>query len=248
MRRILITGASSGLGAALAEAYATPGKKLVLIGRNQQRLTAVAGSSAQKGATTEMIGLDIRDTDRFLSEIERIDAEDPLDLAIFCAGIGGISSPDHASETSERVKEVAEVNFLAPLLGAALVAELMAARGRGQIVLIGSIAQHFPLPMSPSYSAAKAGLAMFSEGLRIRIANYGVKVTLVSPGFIDTPMNHDMEAPKPFLMTAQRAADVIRRRVEGGAKRIVIPWQFAVIGAIAAFLPRFLISAILKRV
>lgn len=244
----MITGASSGLGAALAGVYSAPGNQIFLFGRNQSRLAATADAVVRKGATAEAVSLDVRDTDRLISEIRKIDAKAPLDLAIFNAGVGGISSPKHASESSERVKEVAEVNFVAPLIGASLVAELMAARGRGRIVLIGSIAQHFPLPMAPSYSAAKAGLAMFSEGLRIRIAKHGVMVTLVSPGFIDTPMNHGMEAPKPFLITAERAADIIQRKVARGAERIVVPWQFSIIGAAAAFLPRSLVAAVLKRV
>ncbi len=248
MRRILITGASSGLGAALAEVYSVAGSDLVLMGRSMERLTRIAGRCREKGATVHTVSLDIRDMDRFLAEIRLLDAEEPLDAIFLNAGIGGISSPEYASETPERVREVAEVNFVAPVLGAALAAELMAGRTRGQIVLIGSIAQQFPLPMAPSYSATKAGLAMFSEALRIRVAKYNVKIALVSPGFIDTPMNQGMDAPKPFLVSAERAAVIIQRRLEKGADRIVVPWQFSCLSALAGLLPRSLVAAVLRRV
>ena len=138
------------------------------------------------------------------------------------------------------------MNFLATVLGAALAGELMAARTSGRIVLIGSIAQQFPLPMAPSYSATKAGLAMYSEALRLRLAKYNVKITLVSPGFIDTPMNHGMDAPKPFLISAERAAAIIRKRVEEGVERIVVPWQFSFLAVLAGLAPRSLVAAVLK--
>lgn len=248
LRRILITGASSGLGAALAEAYSAKGIDVVLMGRSEERLGRIGERCRAKGAEVQTISLDIRDTDRFLAEIRRLDAEAAIDTFFLNAGIGGVSSPDFASETTERVKEVSEVNFLAPVLGAALAGELMAARTSGRIVLIGSIAQQFPLPMAPSYSATKAGLAMYSEALRLRLAKYNVKITLVSPGFIDTPMNHGMDAPKPFLISAERAAAIIRKRVEEGVERIVVPWQFSFLAVLAGLAPRSLVAAVLKRV
>jgi short-subunit dehydrogenase len=123
----------------------------------------------------------------------------------------------------------------------------MARRGAGHIVLVGSIAESFPLPMAPTYAATKAGLKMFAQSLDIRMARYGVKVTLVSPGFIDTPMSQQVTEPKPFLMDADTAAGIIARRIAAGARTIVVPWQFAVIRGIAALLPRALLRLILAR-
>jgi short-subunit dehydrogenase len=124
----------------------------------------------------------------------------------------------------------------------------MARRGTGHIVLVGSIAESFPLPMSPTYAATKAGLRMFAQSLDIRMAKHGVKVTLVSPGFIDTPMSRSVTEPKPFLMSADTAASIIVRRIAAGARTIVVPWQFAVIRAFTALLPRALLRLILARV
>ena len=141
---------------------------------------------------------------------------------------------------------MAQVNFTAPVVGASALAGAMARRGRGQIVLIGSIAESFPLPMAPAYAGAKAGLAMFAEALGIRMAPHGVTVTLVSPGFIDTPMSRQVQEPKPFLMTADQAARLIMRKIERHASHIVVPWQFAVIRALSKFLPRPILRLILR--
>jgi len=139
------------------------------------------------------------------------------------------------------------VNFISPLVGANLLAERMAMRGRGHIVFIGSIAESFPLPTAPTYSATKAGLALFSEALRLRLKPSGVAVSLVSPGFIDTAMSRSLSGPRPFLISADKAASIIHGKLERQARRIVVPWQFAVIRGIAAWLPRGLVRAVLAR-
>ena len=123
----------------------------------------------------------------------------------------------------------------------------MAANGGGHIVMVGSIAESFPLPMAPSYVASKAGLAMFAEALGIRMARHGVTVSLVSPGFIDTPMSQGLTQPKPFLMSANRAAAIIARAVAAKKRRIVVPWQFIWLRGFAMLLPRAWLRAIVGR-
>jgi short-subunit dehydrogenase len=123
----------------------------------------------------------------------------------------------------------------------------MGARGAGHIVLIGSIAAMFPLPMAPTYSGSKAGLMMFAEALRGRVKRHGVSVTLVSPGFIDTPMSQGLTEPRPFLITAEQAAAIIKKKVARGAGHIIVPWPFAVIAAIAGLIPKVLVRAVLSR-
>ncbi len=139
------------------------------------------------------------------------------------------------------------VNFISPLVSANLLAVKMAARGQGHIVFIGSIAESFPLPMAPTYAATKAGLALFSEALRLRLKGSGVAVSLVSPGFVDTPMSRSLDEPRPFLISADKAASIIHAKLERQARRIVVPWQFAVIRGVAVWLPRGLIRAVLSR-
>jgi short-subunit dehydrogenase len=246
MPNVLITGASSGLGAALAAAYAEPGNNLILFGRDQTRLNETAALCRQRGAGVECISIDIRNIDPLVSGIQEIDARTPLDLAILNAGLGGIAGIERISELPERSHEMSLVNFVSPVVTATAIGELMGARGHGRIVLVGSLAEAFPLPMAPTYAGTKAGLAMFAEALELRLQKHGVGVTLVSPGFIDTPMSRSVPPPKPFLMTTKDAAAIIRRKIDSGARRLVLPWQFAVILALSRWIPRALTRAILR--
>ena len=246
-KTILITGASGGIGSALARHYARPGATLLLWGRDAARLEETAAACRARGAHCVVDSFDLRDCSAQLRRLSAADAATPIDIAIFNAGLGG-TPPDHApAESPEASRAVAEVNFVAPVTGANAIASAMAGRGRGQIVLIGSIAESFPLPMAPTYAATKAGLRMFAEALGIRLARHGVSVTLVSPGFIDTAMSRQVTEPKPFLMKADKAAGIIARGIAAHARTIVLPWQFRVIRALTGLLPRAVLRRVLSR-
>jgi short-subunit dehydrogenase len=246
-QNILITGASGGIGSALARVYARPGTTLLLWGRDAARLEETAAACGARGARCIVESFDLRDLDTQAARLAAADAATPIDIAIFNAGLGGTAPEGAAAETPEASRAVADVNFVAPVIGANAIAAMMAARGHGRIVLIGSIAESFPLPMAPTYAATKAGLRMFAEALVIRLAKYGVSVTLVSPGFIDTAMSRQVTEPKPFLMVADKAAAIIMRGVARGARTIVLPWQFAVIRALTSLLPRAVLRWVLSR-
>jgi len=246
-KTILITGASSGIGAALARAEARAGVTLLLWGRNAARLEEVAQECRARGAEARSEIFDLSDSAGFAPRLAAADTTTPIDLAIFNAGLGGTAPDDAVAEAPETARAIAEVNFVAPIVGAHLIAEAMAKRGGGQIVLVGSIAESYPLPMAPTYAATKAGLKMFAEALRLRLAKHRVIVTLVSPGFIDTPMSRKVTDPKPFLMKADAAAQIISRRIARGDATIVVPWQFRVIRAATGLLPRFVLRWALAR-
>ncbi len=246
-KTILITGASSGIGAALACEQAQAGVTLLLWGRNASRLEEVAAACRAKGADVRCEIYDLTDTAGLAAKLAAADGATPVDMAIFNAGLGGTAPDDAAAEVPETARAIAEVNFVAPVVGANLIAEAMARRGGGQIVLIGSIAESYPLPMAPTYAATKAGLRMFAEALRLRLAKHHIRVTLVSPGFIDTPMSRKVSEPKPFLMAADEAARIISRGVADGAATIVVPWQFRAIRAATGMLPRALLRWFLAR-
>ena len=242
---ILITGASSGIGAALARVYAREGTRLFLWGRDTARLDVVASVARARGAFVETRIFDITDFSLLNLVLESLDGEYPLDLALLNAGLGGSLAPDRVGQEPQAAEKMAGVNFTAPILTANLISDLMARRGKGQIVLIGSVAASFPLPMAPLYSASKAGLAMYAEALGLRLKRFGVGVTLVSPGFIDTPMSQGLKEPRPFLISADKAAAIIMRKVTRRARHIILPWQFSVILAVSKVVPGFILRTAL---
>lgn len=246
-RTILITGASSGIGAALARAHARSGVAFLLWGRDEGRLNETAAQCRALGATVTTQIFDLRDAAGFAARLAAADTATPIDLAIFNAGLGGSLRGDARAEEPQAAQAIAEVNFVAPVVGANVMADAMARRGAGQIVLIGSISESYPLSMAPTYAATKAGLRLFAEALGLRLSRYGVMVTLVSPGFIDTPMSREVPQAKPFLITADAAAAVIARGIAARRRVIVVPWQFAVIRAITSLLPRALVRWSLSR-
>jgi len=244
---VLITGASSGLGAALARAYSSPDRRLVLWGRDQARLNDTAEECRKSGSEVETECFDISDLDRMTTALIARDARTAVDLAIFNAGLGGVVPAESLAEDPVRSRAIAMVDFASPVVAASVLAERMSARGRGHIAFTGSIAESFPLPMAPTYAGAKAGLAMFAEALRLRMKRHGVAVSLFSPGFIDTPMSRSVNSAKPFLMNADAAAAQIKARLARKTARFVLPWQFSLIRAAYRLLPRSLAALVLER-
>jgi short-subunit dehydrogenase len=243
---ILITGASSGIGAALARRYAGPGVRLTLWGRDAVRLAAVADACRAKGATIDGACFDLADLDRLTAELTAVDQASPLDLAILSAGLGGSLPARPAGQDAAAVRAMAAINFTVPVVMANLLADRMAARSTGRLVFIGSLAAAFPLPMAPLYAGTKAGLTVFAEALAIRLRPFGVGVTLVSPGFVDTPMSQSLSEPRPFLISADAAAAAIAAAVARGTGHLVLPWPFALLRALSGLLPRRLLLAILS--
>lgn len=247
-KTILITGASSGIGAALARNIAAENRDLILWGRDQGRLAIIAQECRARGAQVQTDTFDLRDSETMLARLDAADARRALDLVIFNAGLGGSVPRERFSEAPQIAKAMADINFAAPVTGASLIADRMARRRAGHIVLIGSVAGNYPLPMAPAYAGAKAGLARFAEALGLRMRKYDVAVTLVVPGFIDTPMIAGVTEPKPFLISADRAAQIILGKLAARPRRIVLPWQFAVLMALSRLVPQALVRAVLSRV
>jgi short-subunit dehydrogenase len=245
MGNILISGASSGIGAALARCYAAPQTELILWGRDEARLEAVAADCRARGAAVTTHAFDLVDTAALTAALA---AAGPVDIAYFNAGLGGSLPREAVAQEPGHAARMAAVNFTAPVIGANVMAEQMAARGGGRIVLVGSVAALFPLPMAPVYSGSKAGLHVFAEALDTRLRRRGIRVSLVAPGFIDTPMSQGLKEPRPFLITAERCAQIVKARVARGDRRIVVPWPFAVIAFLARFLPKALVRAVLSKV
>ena len=232
--QILITGASGGLGAALARHYAVPGIVLLLWGRDAARLATVADACRAAGAGVRIRSLDLVDTRAMLTALAE---EGAIDLALLVAGSGKTQTPDDLAEDPVQVARTGAINFVATTALAAALARGMAARGAGRIVLVGSAAAFHALPFAAAYAGSKAGLAQFAAALRIGVRRYGVRVVLVSPGFIATKTVRSPGEARPCEIAPADAAARIARAAVRGPGHVVFPWPFVVLRWIDRLLP-----------
>lgn len=236
--RILLTGASGGLGVALAHHYAAAGVHISLWGRDAARLAAIAQDCRDAGASVSVRSLDITDIDAALAALREDDAKHAFDLALLSSGRGDVQAPGDLVEDAGQVARLALVNFAAPAAMASALADCMGRRGTGRIVLVGSAAAFHALPFAAAYSGTKAGLARFADALRLAAKPHGVSVTLVSPGFINTAAGRTVPGPKPMLMEPQAVAARIARAAAAGTAHLVLPWPFVVLRWFDRLLPR----------
>jgi short-subunit dehydrogenase len=223
-RVVVITGASSGLGAALAAAYAGPHIALGLIGRNPERLAATASVCRAAGASVDTALIDVADGPALAAWLGEFDRAHPVELLIANAGTSAGPDPESPGEPASLTLRQLGVNLIGAVHTIAPLVPLMCGRGRGRIVAIASVAAFRGLPYSPGYCASKAGLRAYAEALRPRLAPRGVGVTVVCPGFFASPMTDRWEGPTPFLATGERAARRIKRGIDRGCARISFPW------------------------
>jgi short-subunit dehydrogenase len=246
---VLITGASSGLGQAIALEYARLGHDLSLCGRNADRLEATANKCRDHGADVHCTILDVTDPDAMQKWAMERDAAVPVDYVFANAGVGGADVlTTEMGEAPEHVSRIIEVNTLATINLVAPLARKMAGRSGGHIVLIGSISGQIGMPQSPIYCASKAALHVYGDGLRRLLRKSGVSVTVVVPGFIDTPMSRSLNLARPFCWTAERAATHIARDVKKRAAYSIFPWQLRFAVAFHNMLPRAIADLVWYRI
>lgn len=242
-RRILITGATSAIGEALADIYAQRDVTLYLHGRNEAKLVDVVERCREKGATVESRCLDVRNFPELQYWLETLA---PLDLVIINAGmnihIGSAGEP----EPWEMVDALLDVNLKAALVVTQAVLPAMRARGHGQIAFVSSLAGYFGLPMTPAYCASKAGLKAYGEALRGWLAQEGIRINVIMPGYIKSPMCDNMPGPKPLIWLPERAATVIRHGLERDKARISFPFPLNLGSWFLAVLPVSLSIQILR--
>lgn len=234
---VLITGASGGLGGALARQYARSGVRLSLWGRNVARLESLAQQCRDAGAHVAIRAHDLTDVDGAIDALLDDDGVHPIDLALFASGRGDIRAPGDLVEDARMVAMLGTVNFTAPAAMAAAVAGRMVQRGKGAIVLIGSAAGFHALPFAAGYAGTKAGLARFADALRLSVRDHGVTVTLVSPGFIDIAAGRTVPGPKPLLIAPHLVARRIAKAAAQGRAHLITPWPFAALRWLDRLLP-----------
>jgi short-subunit dehydrogenase len=247
-RAVVISGASSGLGAALAQRYAGPGVTLGLIGRNRARLGAVAAACRARGGETVEGVLDVGDAVPLAAWLRDFDRAAPVDLLIANAGTSAGPPPGSPSEGLALATRQIRGNLLGAVNMVETLVPALAARARGRIVLVASLAGYRGLPYSPAYSASKAGIRAYGEALRSGLAPHGVRVSVVCPGFFSSPMTDRYKGDHPFLVSLDRATAIVGDGIDCGRRRIVFPWRLAFLLRCADLMPAVLGDAILRHV
>lgn len=222
-KRIFITGASSGIGRALALEYAASGVVIGLAARRRELLEALADEIKQKGAHALVFELDVTDPSAVeATALAFIKEAGGCDLAVANAGIGWnvIKSRYHEAD---KLTEVIEVNLNGVIHTLAAFLPSMLSNRSGHLAAIGSVAGFRGLP-SGSYSAAKAAVKTMMDTWRVAYHGRGIKFTTICPGFIDTPILDNMDRKALFIVSAERTAVLIRRAIERNKKTAVVPW------------------------
>ncbi len=219
---IVITGASSGIGEALALDYAQTGVRLALGGRDEQRLQAVASACRARGAEVEARTIDVADRQAMAAWLSAQDAAKPVDLVLANAGISiekgkGQGIDEDRTRRTFAVNVEGTFNTVFPLLDA------MRARRSGQIGLVASLAGFIGLPRAAAYNASKSAIRVWGESIRHPLHRDNIGVSVICPGFVESRITEGNDFPMPFLMTAARASAIIRRGLAQDRARIAFP-------------------------
>jgi short-subunit dehydrogenase len=244
---VIITGASSGLGASLAKAYAAPHVALGLHGRDRQRLEATARACEALGATVNTAIIDVTDAPAMASWLREFDDRHPVDLLIANAGTSAGPDPNSPSEGAETAARQVGVNLLGAINTVEPLLPALCARRRGRVAVVSSIAAYRGLPYSPGYCASKAGLRAYAEALRPRLERHRIGVTVVCPGFFDSPMTDRFDGPTPFLLSSDGAARIVKRGIDRGRRRVAFPRPLVLGLQFCDIAPAFIGDAILRR-
>jgi NADP-dependent 3-hydroxy acid dehydrogenase YdfG len=242
---ILITGASSGIGAALARLYAAPGIRLALTGRDAIRLQAIAEDCRAAGATVDARALAVTDAVAMKALVEETAAAGPLDLVIANAGVsGGFRSWE---EFDPYIRSITDVNIGGVLNTVNPAIPIMVKQGGGQIAIVASIAGLVTAPGAVPYSATKHFARVYAEELRGRLAPEGIRVSAICPGFVVSRMTARNKFPMPFLMDAEQAARIIGDGLARNRGRIAFPWQMVLLVRLLNLLPYCLFDWLMRR-
>ena len=235
--KVFLTGASSGIGEALAKLYAARGDTLGLVARRADRLSALRASL---GVACETYPCDVRDGAAMKAAGADFIAKHGVpDLVVGNAGVSW--GNDTAVEADAEVfREMMDINVLGLVHTFHPFVEPLRAKRAGTLAGIASVAGIRGLPGSSAYAASKAAAISYLEGLRLELRGTGVKVCTICPGFIDTPMTQGNPYPMPFLLSAQEAARRFVPVMDRGASYAIVPWQMAILGRVIKVLPDFI--------
>jgi len=245
VHRVFITGASSGIGSALARYYAGQGASLGLAARRGEQLQALAGELSGAGATNiSCYPLDVTDAAALQAAAEDFMARGGApDIIIANAGVSS-GTLTECREDLEVIRRIFDINVFGMAATFSPFIPAMKQRAEegtpGRLVGIASVAGIRGLPGAEAYSASKAAAISYLESLRLEMRSSGIKVVTIAPGYIETPMTAINPYPMPFLLPATEAARRFARAIERGCSYAVIPWQMGIVAKGLRLLPNWL--------
>jgi short-subunit dehydrogenase len=222
-KHVLITGASSGIGRALAVRYAQEGARLELFGRNEARLRVTAEACRAAGGVVECHVADVRDREAMRAAVAKALEAGPLDVLVANAGVASGPGPDQLLESEEAVRAIFSINLFGQLNTIEPAISSLVSQRAGVVALVGSMMGLRALPFSPTYCASKAALHIYATSLRAKLAPHGVDMSLIVPGWVDTPMSQATTAWKASMITDAEAAEIVWRGLEKRRPIIAFP-------------------------
>ena len=226
-----IIGASTGIGHALAKRIAGDCGSINVSARSVEKLEALASGFAHMNAKP----LDVTDTDAVAGIAAQLVKDCPLDLVVISSGVWRQVKPGEFDPDAFR--KAVDVNFMGVINVLAAVIPAMIERGAGHVAIVGSVSGYRGLPNAAAYSPMKAALINLAESIRPQLKRRGIDITIVNPGFVDTPMTSVNKFPMPFLMTAEEAADQIATGLETRRYEIAFPTRFVMMLKLLRILP-----------
>jgi short-subunit dehydrogenase len=237
----VVTGASSGIGWALARALAAEGCKVGLVARRREPLADLAAEIEKSGGAAAFATGDVAERGQAIAAIHDVaDHLGPIDLLIANAGVGAPTTIEPFNVAD--VEKMFRVNVLGMVYSLEAVLPQMLERRRGHLAAVSSIAAYKGLPGESAYTSSKAAVNVFMDGLRIQLRSKGIAVTTICPGFVKTPMTEVNEFKMPWLLTADEAARRIVRALKRKRKVYNFPWQMSLFMKFARWAPDWLVD------
>jgi short-subunit dehydrogenase len=238
-KRALVTGASGGLGAALAAKLAARGVEVWLAARRQDALERNAAAIVAAGGAAHALRMDLAHPDDVARAVEKLDDESGgIDLVVANAAVAGLAAATPASRlTWPEARDLLQINLTGNVASIVPLIPRMLARGHGHIVGISSTAALGPNPRFAAYAASKVALSYFLEGIGMELRPRGVAVTVVQPGFMRTPAADGVKEPMPFILETDEAVAIIDKAIRQRRRKLTFPWPLAFVQRMSNALP-----------
>lgn len=245
--RALITGASSGLGAALARRLAARGIEVFLLARRVERLAELASAIRSAGGRAHVLALDLSQSELVFERLSALDREVGIDLVVANGALAGPAAGIALTRASfANSSQILNTNLLGATATLSAFIPGMLERGHGHLVAVSSISARAPNPRMPVYGAAKAGLSFLLQSIDMELRPRGVAVTLIEPGFMRTEAVEGVHDWMPWMVESDRAAAIIERAIERRARLVRFPWPLVWLLRLGALLPAALVAPLTR--